>query len=161
MIERKNITLMVTGLALSVIAVLHFLIFDWLYLEKTLIAEGYPDFSIFGTARIFTMLLCALSLLLILVTAGYTYRRPLMTSRTRWIGWLLNGLTIGFVLILIRNPIFFNYLSHEDSVVEWASFIFLIGAALICASTAWDARRCRASFGPFSAWFCLMATGVR
>lgn len=151
------------ALILAGLAVLHFLLFDWISLQKSLIAEGYPDLSLIGMGRFASLLLCTFGLLVIFASAGPFSMRLGEETGDRMIhrtGWLVNLLSLGFLALLLLMPRLFNALSHEDSYVEWASFIFLAASSVIFMISAWKCRTCRIGTWPVHTLICLAFAGV-
>lgn len=144
---------------LAVVAVFRFVEFDWCCCDKSPIDEGYPDFSIIGWARLAVLALCFFSLT-ILFSGAFSVRFSLGEKKKAWpvylTGYALGALTIFFTLLLWYFPTHFNVLSHEDSLVEWASFVFLIVSSALFVIAAF---RCRREEGQRFPWAMLTCAG--
>lgn len=155
---RRYPFLLTLAVLLAIVAVFRFIEFDWYYCDKSPIAEGYPDFSIIGWARLTVLALCSLSLTGLFVIGASSLRISLgeaKTIRPVYIAGYSTGiLSILFVLLLWHFPRHFNLLSHEDYPVEWASFVFLILSSILLVIAACRCRRPEGQRFPWAAATC-------
>ena len=117
--------------------------FDALYRETSLFAEGWPNSSVDYIIRSIVISISTFAIVWGL-TDG---RRPVLVLDSGN-GIPLERLSISAVLsvsavflcIFIFNPSYFNTLSMEDGLVEWASAVFLFGCCIIAAISTVTSR---------------------
>lgn len=127
------------------LAVLAFIVVDWLVFDKSLIQEGHPDVSVVGWLRSALLLICSLMLASALKGRGrlqYHFPNICIHGFVIITGYLASAFTV----LLITAPQLFNVLSHEDSLVEWASFAFLLAGAVLLALASVRSFRRRAGW---------------
>ncbi len=154
---RRYPFLLALAVLLAVVALFRFVEFDWYCFDKSPIAEGYPDFSIIGWARFAVLVLCSFSLALLFagITSIRTFLGEGKESRpVHLTGYAIGLLSIFFALLLVIAPRRFNVLSHEDSLVEWGSFAFLIISSLLFTVAAFRCRRPVGQRFPWAAATC-------
>ena len=150
-------TRVVWALGLAGFAVLTFIAVDWFCLDKSLIKEGYPDFSLIGWGRTVLLALCFWGLAVVVI--GKNRPKASLCESCSKTAVYLTGyfsciLSIGFALLLVLAPRQFNELSHEDSYVEWASFALLIVSSLFFLISMFSCRRSEGQRFPWAAATC-------
>lgn len=156
---RRYPFLLALAVLIAVGAVFRFVEFDWCCCDKSPIAEGYPDFSIIGWARLIVLSLCSLSLTALFMGASSVEislgekKKTLLIHVT---GYAIGALSIFFTLLLWFFPKCFNVLSHEDSIVEWGSFALLIVSSLLFLVAAFICRRPAGQRFPWAAATCAL-----
>ncbi len=150
-------TRVVWALGIAGFVLLTFILVDWLGVDKSLIKEGHPDFSLVGWGRTVVLALCCWGLAVVVMGKN----RPelaLCESRSKLTvyltGYFTCFLSIGFTLLLLLKHQQFNALSHEDSYVEWASFALLIVSSLIFLISMFSCRRSAGQRFPWAAATC-------